>query len=1719
MRDTTRVPALSLVLDYPMHTARFSVQSWMFAQAAFFALITQSASFMASAQPFDLIIDTDRYNTINLTKPGTTVLIDNGVTISLGILYASAIVSKAGDAWAITNRGSILSYRSAIKLNGPGSVFNEGDIISPMEYGIFAANGLSVSNALGAYIEGEQAGVDARGVLRLNNAGIIKGRMAAVRSSLSGIEDGVEIVNSGELIGEDKGIYVRSDHNSTARNYFHNLAGGRISSSSPLGVGILAGHGSNTIANDAGAFIQGTLSGIAGSDLFNMTLHLTTLNVANAGTIVGGVGAGVWSYGGGTVSNLVGGFISGAGGIAYARSLDKAENVLINAGIIEGDASYFAPGSSWNSGAGTGVYFGAIGPQTSGHVINKTGGKIQGSIFGIYSGASSSDGPVTVNNAGTISGRTGISLYGANGTIINTGSIVAGRGNPAIEFDQDNPFSNRLTLGTGSTLTGHVLGGAGTNALILTGSNTEDLSKFLNMQSLSMQGDNWILNGNGRFSVGSEITRGTLSVDGKLTTPAFTVQADATLVGTGTIVGDVVNSGTLAPGSTGKPAGTLTIDGDLTLASSSVLNYELGQAGIAGGPSNDLIEVSGNLTLDGTLNVAESVGGAYGPGIYRLFNYGGTFNDNGLVLGSMPAGSDNSLVTTVPGQVNLVNRAGLYLSFWDGAAGPKFNGVVDGGDGIWQASGNSNWTDVTGKINDAYANGSFATFSGSPGTVTVDNSLGNIVSAGMQFATNGYRIQGNPITLSLSNNIIRVGDGTAAGAGYTATIDSELGGSGGLEKTDQGTLVLAGANSYTGSTIISGGVLQTGAANVLAQSSDVLINSAGTLTLNGYDQTLNRLSGDGSVLLGSATLTANNASSIANSDFKGTLSGSGGLVKIGEGTLTLAGAGSQIGSVDVQQGTLRFKHGDAFTTMGDFTTQAGASIEVGSQATTLAVGGAFTQTSGSNLDLTIGASPDITAQTAHLDGSLTVKGFDASAQPVRASDIQAQTYTALHTTDGITGDFVNNPLANIGPDYLPAMGAISADGKDYNLGFQLAWTQGGQALGTGSFTLAQGTAFDVDQALVNQTGAFDSGWDGKSLTKSGEGLLILSSSGNSYSGSTTLNRGVLRTGAANVFAQSSDVVVNNGATLDLDGYDQIAQRLTGAGVITLGNGVLTANNATVADNTTFTGSIAGEGGLTKTGEGELTLSGETLYRGDTHVQGGQLVLDGSLGGGWLQSNIIGMPGSALVLRDGAALTGSIDSLDLSVEAASAWSIATNSVVNKLSNAGRIGFTAPPLPMSQSRTLTVDTLQGLGGSIDLYAVLGDSGSLTDQVVIDGGVVTGISVLNIHNAGGLGDQTTGNGIPIVIATNGGTTSVSAFDLGGPVLAGAYRYSLKRGGIGAPEDWFLVSNKGNGQPDYRAETSLYSVLQTQAIRYSDAVLGSFHDRHGASADLEPKRGQRAWMRVIGQKDRINGADNGLQAQNVRNEANITALQFGGDLYRKQLDDLFSRTGWYGAVGQSKGWADHVGAVRARAGESDFTGYSFGLYSTWLDGQDSYLDAVLQSTYYDIKSRSSEGMRLSTGGYGLAASLEAGSSFELTPNQTLQPQVQLVYQHLSLRDASDAASRVMFPSTDTVLLRLGSRLNKDLQLSEQSPGTVWASADLLLRLGKRTRTRFSTPTQGDVGFRNDLPGTTLRLQTGTEGLLRKNIMVNAQIGVERSINRSGLTNLNAQIELKVSF
>lgn len=154
------------------------------------------------------------------------------------------------------------------------------------------------------------------------------------------------------------------------------------------------------------------------------------------------------------------------------------------------------------------------------------------------------------------------------------------------------------------------------------------------------------------------ITAGTLLVNntsGSGTgTGAVAVQTGATLGGSGFISGVVTSAGgILAPGNS---PGTLTVGG-LTLDGTSILSYELDAIDqTVGSGINDLIQVNGNLTLDGTFNLDAIIGGSQlAAGSYRLINYTGSLTDNTLELGTgLPLGFTYSIDTATSGEVNLV---------------------------------------------------------------------------------------------------------------------------------------------------------------------------------------------------------------------------------------------------------------------------------------------------------------------------------------------------------------------------------------------------------------------------------------------------------------------------------------------------------------------------------------------------------------------------------------------------------------------------------------------------------------------------------------------------------------------------------------------------------------------------------------------------------------------------------------------------------------------------------------------------------------------------------------------------------------------------------------------------------------------------------------------------------------------------------------------------------
>lgn len=124
------------------------------------------------------------------------------------------------------------------------------------------------------------------------------------------------------------------------------------------------------------------------------------------------------------------------------------------------------------------------------------------------------------------------------------------------------------------------------------------------------------------------------------------------------------------------------------------------------------------------------------------------------------------------------------------------------------------------------------------------------------------------------------------------------------------------------------------------------------------------------------------------------------------------------------------------------------------------------------------------------------------------------------------------------------------------------------------------------------------------LTKTGAGALTLSGPG-AYTGSTNINAGTLRAGAANAFAPASSTTMLAGATLDLNGFNQAIGSLSGAGTVLLGNANLTMNSS----NSSFSGQISGDGGSLTSANSvtqRTVLIGDNSYTGGTRVSSGTL---------------------------------------------------------------------------------------------------------------------------------------------------------------------------------------------------------------------------------------------------------------------------------------------------------------------------------------------------------------------------------------------------------------------------------------------------------------------------------------------------------------------------------
>jgi len=1114
-------------------------------------------------------------------------------------------------------------------------------------------------------------------------------------------------------------------------------------------IGSLTGSGATTIAGGqtltlaagsgayTGAVTGGDLSLASGSWTFggqrsggdatgiNLTGPSAVLTIAGTGSVTG-VQYGVFAGAGGSIINQSGGLISGttlAGVYATGATTLSNAGTITSSGVGGVDAvTIVGQGTITNTGVITSAANGGSGIAVTGAGSTITNsGLITGSNsvaygFGVQNAAASGLVTITNQSGGVIGGGMGsILLNGAGNTNINlqagstaNGQIlsyangthnvsVAGTLNGAYVATTGSGADNLTLAVTGSmasaslgggidsftyqggAFTGLIDAGAGTDSFtsnLSGGVASVNLSNLANFETFGHQSGALTLTGTSGFSGGASVTGGSLIVNGTLQSTA-SVSNGASLRGGGSITGavSVANGGVLA----NAQGSTLTM-GSLSLLSGSTINATFSGAG---GPA--LFAVTGNLTLDGTVNVAST--GAYGFGVYGLMNYGGVLTDNGLVIGTTPGSAQRlSVQTSVAGQVNIVH-APTDLLFWDGGnAGQHDNGAVNGGTGVWTASG-SEWTDANGMFNGTMEpQPGFAIFQGAGGTVTVDDVNGAVGVTGMQFAANGYRIEGDSITLANPGTTVRVGDGTAPSAAWTAVVASELTGAGGLVKTDLGTLILTGDNSYTGGTTVNAGVLQIGDGG-----------ATGAFT--------------GAAVLGNGAALNFNRSD--NSVFNNAVSGTGSVGVTG--VVTLTGAITATNGVNITAGST--------VTLSDISLLNGAAVLAGQNATVnVASGGAVRSQTGTGVFFNAGAGTLANAGAIFAGGNAVFSNGDLNLTNAASGAIDGLfvvgalgnlTLTNAGTINASVANFNNSGIYAGGTGAIANTGAITSGtnaiyiqgvGSVSNAGL----IQGGGAASTIRLFGANSTVVNLAGGQIDTTGMGVGVYlDGAGATVTNAGSIRGANSINLVTGGTVINSGVLTgTAASGVFGNAMTLANNVGGAITgaTNGvrFGSGAGALINAGSIT---GALNGVSAAAGLTLTSTGAITGATNAVES----LGLFNDSLTFASGSTTTGQVLTNGgddlvSLAGSLDGALFAGEGSDTVILFDSGSFSSVLDGGDgVDVFVLDGTGTGTASMVNVLNFESRVkqgsgAFTLTGADVSSADwTINAGTLRASGGA--------------------------------------------------------------------------------------------------------------------------------------------------------------------------------------------------------------------------------------------------------------------------------------------------------------------------------------------------------------------------------------------------------------------------------------
>jgi len=747
-----------------------------------------------------------------------------------------------------------------------------------------------------------------------------------------------------------------------------------------------------------------------------------------------------------------------------------------------------------------------------------------------------------------------------------------------------------------------------------------------------LTGDSLVFGAAGTSGTSLSDTLASLSINGitySSGAAAFNIAGSGgnTFTLTGALANDSSSNETLGMGLAGTVTNSGTGSGSITLSS----NIGPGVTAVTQNSNTSTLILTGNNTYTGLTTLAAGIlnlgsSNAIGSGSTIIFN-GGTLqysaashtidyssqfsaganqayniDTNGQTVTFATALSSSGGVLTKLGLGTLVLSA---VNTYSGAT--NINGgtlQINASDNLGNASVsntihmNGGTLESTSGTYDLGVNRSI-TLAGAGGTIQADS--GQLTVSGGVGGTGNLNLDNNSataggVTIS-TTGVNNTGLITNSGTGSGSTIISSNIGSnvtGVTQDSNTSALVLTGNNTYNAPTTLAAGILNLGSSNAIG--SGTIFFNGGTLQYSASNNTdySSRFSAGANQAY---NIDTNGRNVILAHDLT---SSAGSLTKAGSGTLTLTGNNTFSGATTLTAGILNLGSVNAIaigtTGVGSTINFNGGTLQY-SASNTYDYSGQFSTDAGQQYSIdTNGQIVTFATALSSSGGSLTKLGLGAI---VLSAD---NTYTGV---TNINGGFLQISASdNLG------------DGSSTNTigmnGGTLESTAGTYDLGVNrSIALsAGGGTIQVDAGQLTISGAV-SGPGNLTFINDSASPIILSNSGNDYTGTTTISAGTLQLGAAGAIPAASNLSIAASGTLDLGGFSDTIGLLSGSGTITsstAGSAILTSGTS---GSSAFSGNIQNGSaneivGITKEGSGTLTLSGDNTYSGATTVNGGTL---------------------------------------------------------------------------------------------------------------------------------------------------------------------------------------------------------------------------------------------------------------------------------------------------------------------------------------------------------------------------------------------------------------------------------------------------------------------------------------------------------------------------------